>query len=129
MAAAAYGISLYYTPLFFAFTQNAIPLEAGLDLIPFIGNFVGTTIVANILLSRFRLYAPLYILGNGIIIIGSALQNLITVDNPKSFILGKLAVVDAGLDLVFQTGGNVFKAVAAGDIVREGDYITAFVTL
>ncbi|QBZ58384.1 hypothetical protein PoMZ_03336 [Pyricularia oryzae] len=128
MAAAAYGISLYYTPLFFAFTQNAIPLEAGLDLIPFIGNFVGTTIVANILLSRFRLYAPLYILGNGIIIIGSALQNLITVDNPKSFILGKLAVVDAGLDLVFQTGGNVFKAVAAGDIVREGDYITAFVT-
>lgn len=129
MAAAAYGISLYYTPLFFAFTQNATPFEIGLDLIPFIGNFVGTTIVANILLSRLRLYAPLYVLGGNIIIIGSALQNLVTVDNPKSFILGKLAVVGAGLGLVFQTGGSVFKAVAAGDAIREGDYITAFVTL
>ncbi|TLD09499.1 hypothetical protein PspLS_11909 [Pyricularia sp. CBS 133598] len=129
MAAAAYGISLYYTPLFFAFTQDATPLEAGLDLMPFIGSFVGTTIVANILLSRLRLYAPLYVLGGGIIVIGSALQSLVTVDDPKSLILGKLAVVGAGLGLVFQTGGSVLKAVAAGDAVREGDYITAFVTL
>lgn len=73
ITAAAYGISLYYTPLFFAFTQNVIPFEIGSDFIPFIGNFVGIIIVANILLSRFRLYAPLYILENGIIIIGSAL--------------------------------------------------------
>ncbi|TLS30175.1 hypothetical protein PpBr36_02286 [Pyricularia pennisetigena] len=84
IAAAAYGISLYYTPLFFAFTQNVTPLETGLDLIPFIGNFIGIIIIANILLSRFRLYAPLCI---------------------------------------------VFKAVAAGDAVKKGDYITAFITL
>ncbi|TLD11858.1 hypothetical protein PspLS_11301 [Pyricularia sp. CBS 133598] len=129
MAAAAYGVSLYYTPLFFAFTHGATPLQAGLDLLPFIGTFVGTTILANVLLPRLRMYAPLYVLGGGIIVIGSALQSLVTVDDAKSLVLGKLAMVGAGLGLVFQTGGSVFKALAAGDPVREGEYITAFVTL
>ncbi|KAI6366464.1 hypothetical protein MCOR25_005112 [Pyricularia grisea] len=129
MAAAAYGISLYYTPLFFAFTQDAGPLQAGLDLLPFIGTFVGTTIIANVLLPRLKLYAVLYVLGGGIIVIGSALQSRVMVDDPKSLMLGKLAIVGAGLGLVFQTGGSVLKAVAAGDAVRESEYITAFVTL
>ncbi|KAI6451596.1 hypothetical protein MCOR22_001201 [Pyricularia oryzae] len=129
MAAAAYGISLYYTPLFFAFTHGADPLQAGVDLMPFIGTFVGTTILANLLLPRLKMYAPLYVLGGGIIVVGSALQTLVAVDDPKPLVLGKLAIVGAGLGLVFQTGGSVLKAVAAGDAVREGEYITAFVTL
>lgn len=129
MAAAAYGISLYYTPLFFAFTRGATPLEAARDLLPFIGTFVGTTMVANVLLPRLRLYALLYVAGGLMVVVGSSLQTLVTVDDATSLVLGKLALVGAGLGLVFQTGGSVFKALAAGDPVREGEYITAFVTM
>lgn len=129
MAAAAYGITLYYTPLFFSFTRGFNPVEAAVHLLPYIGTFVGMTVLSSALLPRLRLYPVLYVLGGALMIIGGALQTSMTADSPVGLVMGNLALVGAGVGLIFQQGAAVLKTLARGDATKESDHVVVFLIM
>ncbi|KAI6517263.1 hypothetical protein MCOR05_011552 [Pyricularia oryzae] len=129
MAAAAYGITLYYTPLFFSFTRGFDPVEAAVHLLPYIGTFVGMTVLSSALLPHLRVYPVLYVLGGALMIIGGALQTSMTADSPVGFVMGNLALVGAGVGLIFQQGAAVLKTLARGDATKESDHVVVFLIM
>ncbi|KAI6514109.1 hypothetical protein MCOR05_011986 [Pyricularia oryzae] len=129
MAAAAYGITLYYTPLFFSFTRGFEPVEAAVHLLPYIGTFVGMTVLSSALLPRLRLYPVLYVLGGALMIIGGALQTSMTADSPVGLVMGNLALVGAGVGLIFQQGAAVLKTLARSDATKESDHVVVFLIM
>ncbi|KAI6454365.1 hypothetical protein MCOR17_009017 [Pyricularia oryzae] len=129
MAAATYGIILYYIPLFFSFTKNFDPVKATVHLFPYIGTFVGITVLSSALLPRLRFYPIFYVLGGALMIIGGALQTSITADSPVGLVMGNLAFVNAGVGLIFQQGAAVLKTLARGDATKKSDYVIVFLII
>ncbi|KAI6290679.1 hypothetical protein MCOR33_011137 [Pyricularia grisea] len=129
MAVAAYGIILYYIPLFFSFTKGFEPVKATVHLLPYIGTFVGMTVLSSALLPRLRLYPVLYVLGGALMIIGGALQTSITADSPVGLVMGNLALVGAGIGLIFQQGAAVLKTLVRNNATKKSDYIVVFLIM
>ncbi|KAL8290976.1 hypothetical protein RB601_003658 [Gaeumannomyces tritici] len=126
MSTAAYGICLYYTPLFFAFAKGSDPVRSAVDLMSYIGPFVGILLVSLFGLPHLGLYKPLYIFGGAMILVGAALQSRVVAEDATSLVMGRLAVIGTGVGTVFQTGASVFKARAGANPVLEANLITIF---
>lgn len=129
ISAAAYGICLYYTPLFFAFIKSYDPFHSAVNLLPFISTFIGTLLIINLIFPRLGLFAPFYILGGVIILKGAAWQATVVAKDTTSFIISRLALIGGGLGMVFQTGPSVFKARSGRNHARETDFITIVLIL
>ncbi|KAL5902969.1 hypothetical protein ACKVWE_011403 [Pyricularia oryzae] len=68
----------------------------------------------------------LYVLGGALLIIGGALQTSMTADSPVGLVMGNLALVGAGVGLIFQQGAAVLKTMARGDATKESDHNLGF---
>lgn len=107
VAGCTYGTTLYYTPLFFAFTRGLSPVGAAVRLLPYIVPFIIFTILASIMLPIIRLYAPFYIFGGALILIGAALQTTIDVETSPSAVMGHVALIGSGVGCLWQTGMTI----------------------
>ncbi|KAJ0333184.1 hypothetical protein COL922a_010901 [Colletotrichum nupharicola] len=87
----SYGIALYYTPL----------------LLPFIFTFIFFTIVTAGMIPVVGRYAPFYVVGGALTIIGGALQAQITATTSESRVMGVSSLIGAGLGCMWQTGVSV----------------------
>lgn len=104
MVGATYGVTLYYTPLFFAFTQGYSPINAAVRLLPFICTFIFSTLLSGGLLPVIKLYGPFYILGGLTIAVGAGLQAQLTVSTSQPAVMGKEALIGIGMGMMWQTG-------------------------
>ena len=104
VAGCTYGTTLYYTPLFFAFTRGFSPIDAAVRLLPYILTFIVFTIISSILLPVIRLYAPFYIFGGALVLIGAALQTTIDPNTSPSAVMGHTALIGSGVGCLWQTG-------------------------
>ncbi|KAF6835329.1 efflux pump antibiotic resistance [Colletotrichum plurivorum] len=103
-AGSCYGVALYYTPLFFAFTRGLDPVEAAVRLLPFIFTFIFFTVVVAGLIPVVGRYAPFYVAGGALAIIGGAVQAQITASTSESRVMGVSSLVGAGIGCMWQTG-------------------------
>jgi hypothetical protein len=93
----AYAVSLYYLPLFYAFARGASPIEAAIHIVPFIGFFIGSIILASIVLPLVSYYAVFFLLAGILMLIGGALMTTVTSATRDQTILGYQALLAIGL--------------------------------
>ncbi|KAK1988392.1 major facilitator superfamily transporter [Colletotrichum cereale] len=103
-AGSCYGIALYYTPLFFAFTKGLEPVRAAVRLLPFIFTFIVFTIVMAGLIPVIGRYAPFYAIGGALAMIGGGLQTQLTAQSSEGRIMGVSTLIGAGTGCMWQTG-------------------------
>jgi hypothetical protein len=101
-AAIGYGPTLYYTPIYFAFTRGHGALAAAVRLLPFIGAFIGTIFVAGGLLPAVRYYQVFYLVGPIFMLVGGGLLQTINSQSSESRVMGFQAIVGLGLGTVWQ---------------------------
>ncbi|KAI1389959.1 MFS general substrate transporter [Hypoxylon trugodes] len=106
-AAASYGVTLYYIPIYFAFNRGLNPLAAATRLLPFIGVFIFFIILSGGLLPALRYYQPFFLIGSIFLLIGGGLLQALNPSIPESAIMGFEAVVAAGLGILWQLGVSV----------------------
>lgn len=104
---ASYGISIYYTPLFFAFVHGSSPVEAAVRLLPFTGAFIGCSLFGAGILPKVRYYAPYYILSGTFIIIGAGLLTRVSPSMSESEVMGLSALVGAGAGMSWAISATV----------------------
>ncbi|OHF02314.1 major facilitator superfamily transporter [Colletotrichum orchidophilum] len=103
-AGSCYGIALYYTPLFFAFTKGVEPVAAAVRILPFIFTFIVFTIVMAGLIPVIGRYAPFYVAGGALAMIGAGLQSQITPQTSEARVMGVSTLIGAGTGCMWQTG-------------------------
>ncbi|KAH6876807.1 major facilitator superfamily domain-containing protein [Thelonectria olida] len=106
----AYAVSLYYLPLFYAFARGASPIEAAIHIVPFIGVFIGSVILASIVLPLVGYHAVFFLLADILRLIGGAFMTTITSATPDQTILGYQALLAIGIGLVFSNAYSVANA-------------------
>lgn len=123
-AGAAQYITLYYTPLYFQFTQGDSALRAAVRLLPFICMFIFFVMVAGgslPIVGRYNLY---YILGGCLIVIGGALLYTIDANTSSSWIYGSEVLIATGIGICWQNAYSVGPAkVAPRDIPKVIGFI------
>ncbi|EFQ35137.1 major facilitator superfamily transporter [Colletotrichum graminicola] len=103
-AGSCYGIALYYTPLFFAFTKGLEPVQAAVRLLPFIFTFIVFTIFMAGLIPVIGRYAPFYVVGGALAMIGGGLQSQLTAQSSEGRIMGVSILIGAGTRCMWQNG-------------------------
>ncbi|KAK1999213.1 major facilitator superfamily transporter [Colletotrichum falcatum] len=103
-AGSCYGIALYYTPLFLAFTRGLEPIQAAVRLLPFIFTFIVFTIVVAGSIPVVGRYAPFYVAGGALVMIGGGLQSQLTARSSEGRIMGVSTLIGAGTGCMWQTG-------------------------
>ncbi|KAH9892375.1 major facilitator superfamily domain-containing protein [Xylariomycetidae sp. FL2044] len=114
--AAAYGVVLYYVPMFFAFTRDGLgPLDTAVRLLPFIGAFIVAQFLAGALLPRLRYYAAFYLAGAACLILGGGLCRILgnassgggggpSSTSSAVVLLVAIAIIGAGVGTIWQLG-------------------------
>lgn len=109
--ATAGGVTLYYIPLFFAFTRGDTALQAAVRLLPYIVIFIFFIMFSGATLPMVGRYAPYYTLGGILILIGSSVMFTIRIDSSASLIYGMEVLIAAGSGITFQSGYAVASAM------------------
>ncbi|TQN64294.1 Efflux pump DEP3, partial [Colletotrichum shisoi] len=114
-AGSCYGIALYYTPLFLAFTKGLEPIQAAVRLLPFIFTFIVFTIVMAGLIPVVGRYAPFYVIGGVLTMLGAGLQSQLTVESSEGRIMGVSTLIGAGTGCMWQTGVAILTQSVPAD--------------
>ncbi|KAK6082806.1 major facilitator superfamily transporter [Seiridium cupressi] len=102
MAGVTYGTTLYYTPIYFAFTRGQGALAAAVRLLPFICVFIFMIFLSGGLLPAVRYYKVFFLLGAVLVLIGGGLQQTITSQSSEGSVMGFETIAAAGLGLMWQ---------------------------
>ncbi len=84
-SAISYSITLFYGPLLFTFGRNNSAVQSGFTaILPFTGPYIFSPRYSPARLCRnFVVYAPLYIIGGLLIVIGAGVQTTITTSTSR----------------------------------------------
>ncbi|KAJ5415677.1 hypothetical protein N7465_004372 [Penicillium sp. CMV-2018d] len=111
-AGASYAITLYYTPLFFAFARGHSAMEQTVRLLPFILVFIAVVILVGASLPVFGRYNLIYIVAGIATIAGAgAMAGTLSPHVSESQVLGLQAVIGVGLGCSFQHGVGVSNVI------------------
>ncbi|PTU21457.1 hypothetical protein P175DRAFT_0476589 [Aspergillus ochraceoroseus IBT 24754] len=111
-AGAAYGVTLYYIPLFFAFTRGLDPLQQTVRILPFILVFIVVAMLVGGLLPILGRYNLIYIAGGVSMIAGAgAMAGTLTRTLSETQILGLEALIGIGLGCSFQHGIGISNVI------------------
>lgn len=108
-AGASYAVTLYYTPLYFAFARGHGALQQTVRLLPFILVFIAIVILVGGSLPKIGRYAPVYLLA-GLATISAAAGMAALMPKPsttESTIMGLEALIGIGLGCSFQHGVGI----------------------
>ncbi|KAI0853255.1 MFS general substrate transporter [Daldinia vernicosa] len=103
-AAASYGATLYYVPIYFAFGYGLDPLAAATRLLPFIGVFIFTIILCGRLLPTLRFYKAFFVVGSALLLVGGGIFQMLSTNMSESAVMAFESVVAAGLGIIWQLG-------------------------
>ncbi|CAG9980466.1 unnamed protein product [Clonostachys byssicola] len=111
-AGASYAVTLYYSPLFFAFVKGHDALAQTVRLLPFILPFIVVVMCTGALLPLFGRYKIIYVLAGIFTVAGAAaLSSTLKVDVSESQVMGFEALLGIGLGLQFQHGFGVSNVI------------------
>ncbi|KAK4673967.1 LOW QUALITY PROTEIN: hypothetical protein QC763_0019460 [Podospora pseudopauciseta] len=119
-------VPIYFVPLFFQFTRNDGPLQAGVRLLPLIVVMVVTIIANGALMAKFGYYMPWYTFGGLFAVVGSALMYTVTQDTSESAIYGYTVLIALGVGMFLQASFSVAQAVVEPENIPPA---VGFITL
>ncbi|CEJ86583.1 hypothetical protein VHEMI04147 [[Torrubiella] hemipterigena] len=119
-------VPIYMVPLFFQFTRNDGPLDAGVRLLPFIAVMVVFVFINGSLMAKLGYYMPWFLVGGIFVVIGSSLMYTIEQDTSNSRVYGFTVLLGAGVGMFLQAAFSVAQAVV--DVENIAPAI-AFITL
>ncbi|KAI1270932.1 major facilitator superfamily domain-containing protein [Xylaria sp. FL0933] len=108
--AMTYGVALYYTPLFYIFTRDIQPLEAGLRLLCFTALFIVAILASHSLLPYIRYYMPFFLFGAALLLAGAITHRTVTNDTPLSAVMVYSAILGAGVGVLWNLAIPVCSA-------------------
>jgi hypothetical protein len=118
-AGCAYSITLYYTPLYFAFARGSGPIQQTVRLLPFILVFIVSVILAGALLPVTGRYAPFYLAAGAIVLSGgAALAATLGTATPDGRVMGLEALLGFGLGLSFAHGLGLSNVILPDNRAR-----------
>lgn len=107
-----YAVTLYYTPLFFAFSRGYNSMEQTERMLPFIMTFIVSVMLVGGSLPKIRQYNLIYIVGGAITLAsGTALATTLDVSVSQSQIMGLTALIGIGLGCHFQHGIGISNVI------------------
>lgn len=119
-------IPIYMVPLFFQFTRNDSPLDAGVRLLPFIIVMVVTVFLNGGLMSKLGYYMPWYLVGGVLVVVGSALMYTVEQETAMSRVYGYTVPLGVGVGMFLQASFSVAQAVVATEDIPPA---IGFITL
>ncbi|KAL5340240.1 major facilitator superfamily domain-containing protein [Aspergillus crustosus] len=112
-AGASYAVTLYYTPLFFAFARGHDALQQTVRILPFILVFIVVVILVGGSLPILGRYAIIYLIA-GVATITGAAAMASSMNDPatsESRIMGLEALIGIGLGCSFQHGVGISNVI------------------
>ncbi|KAJ5952414.1 uncharacterized protein N7479_010827 [Penicillium vulpinum] len=111
-AGASYAVTLYYTPLFFAFARGHSAMEQSVRLLPFVLVFIAVVFLVGGLLPVFGRYNLIYIAAGLATVAGAgAMAGTLSPRVSESQVLGLEALIGVGLGCSFQHGVGVANVI------------------
>lgn len=111
-AGASYAVTLYYTPLFFAFARGHDALQQTVRLLPFILVFIVVVLLTGGLLPVIKVYKPVYCLAGLFTLVGAtAMTVMLRTDVSESLVMGLEALIGVGLGMHFQHGFGISNVI------------------
>ncbi|PLB45530.1 MFS general substrate transporter [Aspergillus steynii IBT 23096] len=119
-------IPIYMVPLFFHFTRNDGPLDAGVRLLPFVVVMVLFVFLNGNLMARLGYYMPWFLTGGVLIVAGSALMYTVDQDTSQGRVYGYSVLLGIGLGMFLQAPISVVQAVVEPENIAPA---IGFITL
>lgn len=111
-AGASYAVTLYYTPLFFAFARGYGALEQTVRVLPFILVFIVVVLLTGGLLPVVGRYKIIYVLAGAFTLSGAAaMAATLGSDTSEAQVMGLEALLGIGLGLHFQHGFGISNVI------------------
>ncbi|KAL2179694.1 major facilitator superfamily domain-containing protein [Thermothelomyces heterothallicus CBS 202.75] len=112
LVAGSMMMSIYYTPLIFQFTRGDTPLMAGVRILPLICMIVFGYLFNGVAMPKTGYYMPWFVVGNALLVAGSALMTTITPSISNSALYGYAALLGLGIGAFQSAGVGVASALA-----------------
>jgi MFS family permease len=110
-------LPIYMAPLYFQFTRSDSALQSGVRLLPFIFLVIFTITSNGVLLSRWGLYMPWYLLGGILVAVGGGLMYTVTLTTSVSSVYGYTVILGFGVRMFAQASYSVAQAVVQPELV------------
>ncbi|KAI8953171.1 major facilitator superfamily domain-containing protein [Xylaria longipes] len=110
-AAIAYGTALYYEPLFYVFTREIGPLEAGLRLLCLTALFIVAIFLTHALLPLVKYYMPFFLFGGVLLLAAGIALHSVTSHTPLAAVMAFSAIIGAGVGVSWNLAIPVCSAV------------------
>ncbi|TEY29568.1 hypothetical protein BOTCAL_0941g00020 [Botryotinia calthae] len=104
-------VPIYFIPIFFQYTRDDGPLDAGIRLLPFIIVMVVMVFANGALMAKWGYYMPWYLFGGLLATAGSACMYTVDLDTSLSRIYGYTVIIGAGVGMWLQASFSVAQAV------------------
>ncbi|KAM6517569.1 hypothetical protein FSOLCH5_008533 [Fusarium solani] len=111
-AGAAYAVTLYYTPLFYAFARGHGAIQQTVRMLPFIIVFILVVLFTGVLLTVICRYKIIYLCAANITLAAS-IAMATTMDDkvPEAQVMGIEALIGMGLGMQFQHGLGISNVI------------------
>ncbi|SCN99746.1 uncharacterized protein FFB20_10983 [Fusarium fujikuroi] len=111
-AGATYAITLYYLPLFYAFSKGHGALQQTIRMLLFIFTFIVTVLIVGVFLSKIKQYGVIYVVGGATTMAsGTALAIALDSDMSDNKVMGLTALIGVGLGFQFQHGNAISNKI------------------
>lgn len=111
-AGASYAITLYYTPLFFAFVKGASEMQQTVRILPFILVFIVIVLTTGAMLPAIGRYQYVYVVAGTFTLAGAAAMAAILDDQTsESVVMGIQAIIGIGLGMHWQHGASLCNVI------------------
>ncbi|VZI11067.1 unnamed protein product [Fusarium fujikuroi] len=109
---ATYAITLYYLPLFYAFSKGHGALQQTIRMLLFIFTFIVTVLIVGVFLSKIKQYGVIYVVGGATTMAsGTALAIALDSDMSDNKVMGLTALIGVGLGFQFQHGNAISNKI------------------
>jgi hypothetical protein len=111
-AGVTYAITLYYTPLFFAFARGLGAIPQTVRLLPFILVFIVIIMMTGRMLPLIGRYNLIYIVGGALTLAGgAAMASTMSSNVSDAQVMGLEALIGIGLGMHFQHGVGISNVI------------------
>lgn len=125
--APSYGVSIYYLPLYYAFTLGYDPLETALRLLAPIGGFIVSVILTGALLPRVRRYKPFFLIASTLTLAASGPLTIIDSHFSETAIIVLSALLGIGVGLVWMIGLGIITLLVPAEDVQHAATVASIV--
>ncbi|KAH8885256.1 major facilitator superfamily transporter [Thozetella sp. PMI_491] len=118
-SAATYGVALYYTALYFAFTHGFGAMQSAVHLLPLLCPYIVFALISGTILPRIGIYPVFFLLGGIFLTVGSGVIMVVNYQTSTSNVMGLLTLIGAGIGTTFQLGVAVLPVALPPHLVKD----------